>query len=283
MKDSLESYLVLSKESGTKIISADNEKDDFAAVTSQETSGTLQSWHSQQSQKAVGQVVELLVDTLALSPMLQTAAEGPARDKILSELICECDDDRLDLIGHAFLFHVQRQHIHISSSTLNKILDRFEDLLMTYSYSRSERFQLLAIQFLTATVHSWLRRDSARNNVRRHVRQLCRWLMNMIKEGKMRSWSSRDRLVRFFDHILALDPTEEFWRESMEEDDSEENQDDCSPWEILPKCSTDDDIRVRFTTALSCARLFSTSFTRGREAMNVYQNIKDQLSIELAM
>ena len=65
-----------------------------------------------------------------------------------------------------------------------------------------------------------------------------------------------------------------------EDFESDENQDVLLPGSILPGIGKDDDIRVRFSAAISCARLFSTPYMESKNMEEVYQIIL-LLNVEL--
>ena len=261
-----------------------HEKDEFMTITSQDKPFATGPWAINANMSRLKPIL-ILVDVLALVPALQAADGNPERDKFLSELMCECDDDKFDQIGHVFFQYVESRYVHISSAVVDRILRRFESLLGAYAYSRSERLQLLAADFLIATNHLWLSEGTLNKSVRRHVRQIACWLLGMVEDDTLYSWRSRDRMVRFMDLILLLDPKETFWHENLEdeEDDMDEDEDVLSPGTILPSLGKDDDVRVRFSAALSCARLFTTPFVDGKDTSEVYKAIYVHLCTDMNM
>lgn len=257
--------------------------DDFDPIrTTRATPGlTNNLQHNPEANAHVKRLSSLIVNFLAMAPVLQSSDGQSTREKFIADLVCKCDDHKFTILGHPYLHHVQIGHVYMSSSTLNKLLDRFEGLLMSYAYSRSEPTLLLAIHVLMASTDVWLQRQSLDPELSNKVRQLCQWFSDMLRQKKMRSWRIRDCLIRFYDFYLSLDPKQSFLtREATGEE--EELDPEALPDRLMPTVSADEDIRVRFTVAVSCARLQSSSYIDDKDPTQVYDNMREYLCVQLS-
>jgi len=218
-------------------------------------------------------IAEVSMAFLVVVPVLQSASGDPIRDKELTEFVLSSDDN-FRLVASLFFDNVGRRLLKLSVTNLDNFLQKIGALLGQYKYSRCEKLQLFVCHFLGSTLHLWLH-DSANGDVGEHLRTLCHWLSNMLKDNKIRSWKLRDGIARFLDKYLTHDPNQTVWSRGASEFQ------DMSPAELLPMLGADEDIRVRFRAAVANARLFSVARTIGEDALQLYDNIKKCLTTDL--
>ena len=108
------------------------------------------------------------------------------------------------------------------------------------------------------------------------VQHFCGWLSVALKKQKIRDWSVRDFLARFFDRYLARDPDQSVWSGPDEEQHTEN-----VPDALLPMMTADEDIRVRFRVAVINARLFTVPRHVGQSAVSLYNSIKEWYTVDL--
>jgi len=170
------------------------------------------------------------------------------------------------LAPHAFdIFH--RGEYDFTPDEYSSLLDRFQDLLHGYKYSKSVELQLLALHMLCATVHHWSRLDDA-DNIVSTVQDLLVWFTEMILKSKIQSWVVKDRLVQFVDLYSQEDPLLSWWPEMEEEG---------SPIELLAHLAADPDVRVRFRVATSSARVVDAACNSGTDPESLYDLVRRKL------
>ncbi|KAH7923978.1 hypothetical protein BV22DRAFT_1196306 [Leucogyrophana mollusca] len=257
-----------------------DDKDGFGPIrTTRATLQTPEENQDQEHNRASRYLTELCMSFLAVAPILQSSSGEPTRDKQLNELVLECPDDKFLLVGPAYLNQVRRRLLNVNVKVLDEILDKLGDLLRDYTYSQSVQLQLLATNVLSSTSHIWLQKSCAESELGENVRSLCSWISQITETKKVRSWRVRDTISRFFDWYLSQDPSLSFWPKVNHEDDEDEPV--ASPATILPILGADEDIRVRFRAAVANARLFSIARATGREALNLYEEIRVSLTRDL--
>ena len=223
-------------------------------------------------------MVRMCVEFIALAPVLRSSDGQISRDKTLIDLVCNCTDvERFKLLLKPLLWHVERHNIRLTPSNVDDLLSCIEEPLISYNYGCSDDLHISVIRLLFATAHLWLQSSFPAETAAK-VRTVMNWLASSLKNGTLCSWRTRDMLCRFGDRYLGLDPMQLFLTNSSNEDTSDV---DGLPDELLIFMIKDEDIRVRFTAALSCARLFSTPYIRSRDPMEVYTNIREQLCVEI--
>lgn len=213
---------------------------------------------------------------LSRASVLQSQEEDAIVDRSIIDLICNCsDDDKLIALLDPFVWHVERRNIRLTGPILDRLLERIENPLKTYQYSRSVNLCLASVKLLSSTIRIWLTPSPSSSSLDGKIRLLVQWL---IANLKAEDWSIRDSIVRLFDHYLMLDPDQGFFEQV---DDDEESL----PATLLLSFLQDVDIRVRLTAAKACARLFSTTYVQNgdgdRDAMTVYGEVNKMLCIDL--
>ncbi|KZT10138.1 uncharacterized protein LAESUDRAFT_748044 [Laetiporus sulphureus 93-53] len=239
--------------------------------------------------------IELCVTGLAVIPALQCASDEPTRDGDLTQLVLDLADEAFFLVAPVFLNHVRQRTLSISSTVMGEWLEKLGSLLTPYEYSRSEKLQLLALEFLESTMHLWLQPRLASSEVGWRIGELWRWFHDTLSEGYIGSWKIRDRLVQFLNIYLMRDPGQVGWKTCTDDGEGEsqsqnavfdrrkseeqqKNKPSISPIAILSTRSADDDIRVRFRAAVANARLFSIAHEVGQDAFQLYNAVKEHLS-----
>lgn len=229
-------------------------------------------------QHGIRSIVRMCVDCLALAPVLRSSEGHIAREKTLIDLVCNCNDvENFEMLMEPFLLHVERFSIRLTPSNLDALLTCIEVPLTSYNHGSSDVLHVVVIRLLHATTHIWLQ-NSFPTEIATKIRTVIGWLASNLKSESLCWWHTRDMLGRFWDHYLNLDPTQRFLTDPSIE---EAPDSDHLPDELISFMTKDEDIRVRLTAALSCARLFSTTYIRSRDPMEVYTNIREQLCLEL--
>src|ERR1700733_7253389 len=130
--------------------------DGFAPIrTTHSITQAAEAIQQADSLQATQCIIDNCMTFLAIVPILQSSSGEPTRDKDLAELVLNCADDKFLLVGPIFFGKVRQRILNISLSILDGFLGKFEQMLKPYAYSRSEKLQLLTIQFLDSTLHHW--------------------------------------------------------------------------------------------------------------------------------
>jgi serine-protein kinase ATM len=231
--------------------------------------------------------VQICIRFLAVAPMLQSGSQSATHDKQLVTLLQKCEVSAFLTLAPEFFQSVRMKYLYITLKTAEMLKDRLEEVLRSYSSSRSIRSTMLAIQFLHSTSHLWLQPAVAYSQLWKGVRLLHDWLSGMVSEGKMSSWRVRDRFVCYLDHYLAADPGEVFWSLPVEDYAAENEEElpqlgkDRLPSHILPRIADDEDIRVRFRLAVANGRLLRTTEITEVDPLPIYERVKNGLSVYL--
>lgn len=255
-----------------------DDKDGFGPIRSaqQSHSDTRLDFTKTQSVRCV---TEVCMAFLAVVPILQSTSGEPTRDRDLVDLML-CAKDRQEcflIVFPTFLDRVRQRTLNLTVSNFDHFLDHIEELLKTYAYARSERAQLLVIQFLDSTLRIWVDNGVVNSGVGIKVRALCKWLSRALSKEKLGSWRVRDSLARFLDRYIARDPWESAWSTSGEDETKQEKHDrlKLQPFFLLPMLGADVDIRVRFRAAVINAHLFSVIRVSNVPPINLYKKISD--------
>ncbi|KAJ7281510.1 hypothetical protein C8J57DRAFT_1559254 [Mycena rebaudengoi] len=223
-------------------------------------------------------IAEVCTSFLTVVPILQSASGEPTNDKELIELAITCVETFTVtslLVCHIILSHVKRKTLALSKVNLGLILEELGEPLQSYQHGRSEACQNLAVHLLDCTLHIWT------TTTVDHVRLLCSWLSDALRGSKsddssartsIRAWKTRDALARLFDGYLKHDAAQAAW---FNKDEDEARHKNGLPTKMLPSLNEDDDIRVRFRSAVLNAHLFAID-----PATQVYQSL---LSIYMSL
>ena len=141
--------------------------------------------------------------------------------------------------------------------------------------------QLLVVDLLYSTLPLWSQQSVAVADTGHKIRYLCSWLSQALIKKKIRYWRVREWIARFLDEYLSLDPYEKIWM-IQDGEVSDPLLDSERPYAMLPAFGADQDMRVRFRTAVLSPRLFSVARTAGRDSMMVYSDIKQHLTVDLS-
>jgi serine-protein kinase ATM len=218
---------------------------------------------------------------LAIVPILQSSSGEPTRDKDLTELVLNSSDDKFLLLGPLYFGKVRQRILNISLNALDGFLDKFDQMLKPYTYSRSEKLQLLTTQFLDSTLHHWKQDAVSRSEVGERIRDLCQWLSDALRRNQIRSWRTRDCVARFMRRYLAEDPEQDIWSTVLPDEEGGKVKPEALPAAILPMLGADQDIRVRFRVAFENASLFSVASKTGQDPSQVYSEIKAWLTDDI--
>lgn len=218
---------------------------------------------------------------LAIVPILQSTSGEPTRDKDLTELVLNSADTAFLLVGPVYFAKVRQRILNISLNVLDGFLDKFDQMLKQYTYSRSEKLQLLTTQFLDATLHHWKQDNVSSSEVGDRIRDLCQWLSDTLRRNQIRSWRTRDCVARFMKRYLVEDPEQVIWTMVSPDDEGRNIKTEASPAAILPMLGADQDIRVRFRVAFDNASLFTVARKTGRDPSQLYSEIKGWLTDDI--
>lgn len=233
---------------------------------------------------SIRRIAEVAIAFLTRIPILRSVANEPTSDKELTELLLDSTatpNETTLLIYQIYLGHVREQTLALSKLNFDTLLDQLaENLLTAYYYARSELGQMTAIRFLDSTMHIW---TTATGERAEKVRHICAWLSSALKAGQdnrthIRSWKVRDALAMFYNRFLVQVPSQTAWYNEAED---EEDRWCGLPTQVLPKMNRDDDIRVRFRTAVLNAHLFAVGRSTNVDAAHVYDPIHKSLPKDL--
>ncbi|KIJ20941.1 hypothetical protein PAXINDRAFT_125515 [Paxillus involutus ATCC 200175] len=226
-------------------------------------------------------LVEICVVFLASVPVLQSGEA--TRDKELIKLVTGCPEEKLLLLGPPLLTVVRKRLLNLNVNVLDNLLVKCADLLRRYSHAINDQFHFLVVDLLKSTSHIWME-AAATSAIGVHVQVLCGWISSMMEatetKKKATFWKIRDLVARFIARYLAEDPSQTFWPTDYHEDEIKR------PLDTLLALNLDEDIRVRFRSALLSASLFSLdheAFVREHENLDMfYQQIRNSLTRDLS-
>ncbi|KAI0063978.1 hypothetical protein BV25DRAFT_1837166 [Artomyces pyxidatus] len=244
----------------------DVDKDDFAPIL---TASQPESQGRTNTSASVHTVLTI---------SLQSSSGEPTRDKELTELILNCEEDEFLLACPIYLENVGERTLNISLDTLDRLLEKLGAHLKQYSYSRREKSQLLAVQLLESTIEVWCHPTADCSDVGISIRDMCSWLLPALSRNKIRSWRVRDKLLSFLSRYIAEDQFERVLDAGVMEDDAEPP---ILPAVLLPTLNADEDIRVRFRAANATATLFTLARYRDADPMALYETVRGHLCREL--
>lgn len=235
--------------------------------------------NAQDHSPVVCRLVEMCVGFLSVIPVLQSPPGEVSRDKELVKVVTDCHEEQLLIILPPLLAVVRKKFLNLGTHTLDTLLRKCADLLQRYSHAVNGHFHLLVADILKSTVHIWFEQTLVGSTLGDHVLDLLAWIASVSKK-KATFWKVRDLVARFMGRLLALDPMQSFW---PADDDDEPIE---RPMDILLALNTDEDIRVRFRTAVLTGDLFSLSqdgiIREYQDLDRFYQNINDSLPKNLA-
>lgn len=221
-------------------------------------------------------IADFCITFLATTPVLRSSSADAMRDTELTKLIVDCPEEKLLLIGNAVLGSVRRRVLSLSTNILDKILDKFEEILGWYSHCQYVPLQVLAVDLLDSTSHLWLQKSMVDTELGEHIRELCGWLSRNMMRKKFVSWKMRDFASQFLARYIAQDPSESFWPKVHRKKPVD------PPSIIIPTLNMDEDIRVRFRAAVINARLFALARFAGWNSIEMYNAIKEGLTKDLS-
>jgi len=233
------------------------------------------------SVRAIQRIADTCMAFLAIVPILQSSSGEPTRDKDLTELVLNCSDDKFLLLGPIYFGKVRQRILNMSLNVLDDFLGKFDQMLKPYTYSRSEKLQLLTTQFLDSTLHHWKQDAVSSSEVGERIRDLCQWLSHTLRKNQIRSWRTRDCVARFMKRYIAEDAEQTMWSMVLPDEEGGHVEPEALPAAILPMLGADQDIRVRFRVAFENASLFSVARKTGRDPSELYIEIKEWLTDDI--
>ncbi|KAL4065878.1 hypothetical protein V8B97DRAFT_1932474 [Scleroderma yunnanense] len=249
------------------------ERDRFEPIRTTRAS-VLRDGSTQDHSPTVCHLVEMCVVFLSATPILQSPIGEVPRDKELVKVVTDCSEEMLLVLGPSLLTVIRRKLLNLSTHTLDTLLRKCADLLQRYSHAANTHFHLLVINLLKATMHIWFEKAVVGSTLGDHVTDLSVWIVGVSKK-KVTFWRVRDLVARFMAELLAKNLWQSFWP-SSDDDDLVER-----PLDILLASNTDEDIRVRFRTAVLTGNLFTLKedgVVREYKDLDIfYQNINVSL------
>ena len=207
-------------------------------------------------------ITHTCIGSLATFPFFQSSTSELTRDQELFELVSNSEGETFFFLATAYLQYVQRRALHMSSTNLVCILEKFEEFALAYNYSSRENLRLLAVSVLSSTIHVWTSSEDEELNEKIH--DLCDWLSGIFDNRHMLSWRVADSMVSFLDDYLQAEPSEESWSK---------DEDTKRPHELLHELVGDADIRVRLRAAVASAKSFGAIQALHVEAKMWYESI----------
>lgn len=257
------------------------DRDGFAPIrTTQVIAALADTGHETSRRQGERRIATLCVNFLAIVPVLQSSSGVPTRNKELTELVLNCPDEEFTVLSPAFFGNIRHKYINIGHVVLDNFLEKLNIMLRKYRYSRSESLQCLVTEFLDSTLDQWSAESVACSDVGEKVRQLCRWLGDMLLGNKIRSWRTRDAVCRFLTRYIVSDPAQSIWSTPLPDDEDEVDK-DALPASMLPRLGADQDIRIRFRAATANAMLFEVARRSPRDPAELYANIKGWLTTDI--
>ena len=221
-------------------------------------------------------LADFSITFLAATPVLQSSSTEAVRDTELIKLIVDCPEEKLLLIGNAVLGSVRRRILSLNMNVLEKIIDKFGDILTWYSHSQHAPLQILAVNLLDSTSHIWLQKSIMDTEIGDKMRQLCGWLARNMMKKKFVSWKVRDFVSQFLARYIAQEPSESFWPKEHTDKPVD------PPSIMIPMLNMDEDIRVRFRASVVNARLFTLARFAHWNPLDMYNTIKEGLTKDLS-
>jgi hypothetical protein len=212
--------------------------------------------------------------------MLQSSNLEPTRDRNLLEFLQSCDGLAFFTLAPEVFECVRRRYLHMSTSSIENMLDHLGELLKSYGHPRCEKMQLILLAFLECVMPLWTKADDVDKDFSVQSRVLLHWFSEMLVTQKIHSWKSRDRLTVLMGSYLAIDPQQSIWSVSSS-DESEFVSSEYLPGTMLVNLGSDCDVRVRFRAAETAAGVFRSLKHTETNPMAFYQDVRAQLSVAI--
>jgi ataxia telangiectasia mutated family protein len=226
--------------------------------------------------RSIVALVRSVSSCLIRIPASQSGSNEPSRQEDLFDQLDECDPFRFVLFGSVLFEAVRLEHLHISASAADRVLEAFQEYFSAYSFSRDESMHLLAISFLEATSHLWLQPSVSEADFGVHVRLSCSYFIKNLELGKLRTGRIRARFLRFVELYLELDPTESFWKLPL---GLEGNDKLLSARRFVIPLVRDVDVQVRFEAAVILPNLFNFVAKVERQPIPFYMSFYDEADV----
>lgn len=249
---------------------------DFAPIRGSEAPERVSEQLSHSSTLCSNTMISVSISVLTVPSQYQSRVVEPTRDHGIIDLLTALEPEALLQVGPSICRAIRHRLLYFSVEDMDKFLERLERLLSSYAYARSERMQMMAIDFLDATAAIWIRPSVIESDVGHNIRSLCQFFSTNLVQKKIRSWRIRNTLAIFLDRCFSLDPRQSAFIMSDESEPAK-----IAPLDILPAMCDDDDIRVRTTAGMASAHALALSRSAAEEPMSLYAAIKDQLCTDL--
>lgn len=254
-----------------------DDHDGFGPIRDVTTQQSLELNQHTEDVYASRYILEVCTSFLTVGPLLQSASGEPTRDKGLVDLVLDCADrpEKFFLLCSILMEKTRQRTFDLNKTSMRCLLTKLGDLLELYAYVRSERLQLLIIQFLDSTLDIWLspQMTASDSDLYSDVETLCKWLSTALGKHICRAWTVRDSLARFLDRYLARDPLQNSWPKGPDKKNL--------PVQLLAGLGEDADIRVRFCVSVVNAHLFSVARRSDVKPLDMYEVIVSDLPKEI--
>jgi ataxia telangiectasia mutated family protein len=165
--------------------------------------------------------------------------------------------------------------VRFDLSDYDAILDKFGNkLLPSYDFARSERMQMLAIQFLEATAPHWVVNQDVPTEFASNSRDMTNWFIKLLAKCRISSWKIRLSLLGLLDLTVRLDPSSSAF-------DDPDVESSVLPVTIIPRLIIDPDFHVRYHVAACIAHLFEICQRENAEIDRLWTDVSIQIPRDL--
>ncbi|KAG8695931.1 Serine/threonine-protein kinase tel1, partial [Ceratobasidium sp. 395] len=211
-----------------KLSASQVDADGFSEIRTASSEPTIRAADNWTVSRISQALISFATRFLTATPMLQSSNLEPTRDRSLLEFLQSCDGLAFITLAPEVFECIRRRYLHMSTSSLESMLDHLGDLLKSYGHPRCEKIQLILLAFLECVMPLWTKPADIDKDYSVQSRVLLHWFSEMLVTQKVHSWKSRDRLTVLMESYLAIDPQQSIWSVSSSDD-----SDSVSP-EYLP-------------------------------------------------
>ncbi|KAG8777342.1 Serine/threonine-protein kinase tel1, partial [Ceratobasidium sp. 428] len=263
-----------------KLSASQVDADGFSEIRTASSEPTIRAADNWTVSRISQALISFATRFLTATPMLQSSNLEPTRDRSLLEFLQSCDGLAFITLAPEVFECIRRRYLHLSTSSLESMLDHLGDLLKSYGHPRCEKIQLILLAFLECVMPLWTKPADIDKDYSVQSRVLLHWFSEMLVTQKVHSWKSRDRLTVLMGSYLAIDPQQSIWSVSSS-DDSDIVSPEYLPGTMLVNLGSDCDTRVRFRAAEATANVFRSLKYTDTNPLAFYQDVRAQLSVSI--
>lgn len=219
---------------------------------------------------------------IARGPVLQSTSGAASRERALTDALLRAGDAEFLLAFPAYIAHVRTRTLALASDALDALIEKLGGILMQQMYGEHAQALCAAVVLFHGTMHLWLAPGFDDSTLLK-IQELLYHLGGKLHDGHWRDWRVRDALGAFFARYIADDPMEEAWYKPADGEDEQmaEEQAPIPPFRLIMRLNRDADIRVRVRVSGPSAELLRLDTRYGIDGMTVYEDVKDNLTINL--